>query len=129
MRINIYTLRCKLKMVDTIRQKGIDKKTMRNIHKIVEINELLRIYGALLTRRQAEVLQRRYGQDWSLGEIAEADGISRQGVLNFENKAVRLLRNYEKKLGVYARESKIKALFERTFIDEHARLALQEVFT
>ena len=77
---------------------------MRNITKIVEINELLRIYGGLLTGRQEDVLRRRYAEDMSLGEIAVADNISRQGVLNFENKAVRALRGYEKKLGVWARE-------------------------
>lgn len=102
---------------------------MRNLNKIVEINELLRIYGGLLTKRQLEIMTRRYVGDLSLGEIAEADGISRQGVLNFENKAVRALRGYEKKLGVWARERKIKDLFERTFVDEHARAALTEVFT
>ena len=102
---------------------------MRNLNKIIEINELLRIYGALLTTRQFEVMSQRYKSDLSLGEIADMYGISRQGVLNFENKAVRALRAYEKKLGVWARESKIKNLFEKTFVDEHARAALTEVFT
>ena len=102
---------------------------MRNLSKIVEVNELLRIYGALLTAKQQEIMAQRYKDDLSLGEIAQTHGISRQGVLNFENKAVRLLRAYEKKLGVWARERKIKDLFERTFVDEHARAALMEVFT
>jgi len=102
---------------------------MRNLAKIIEINELLRIYGALLTQKQCDVLKQRYNGDFSLGEIATELGISRQGVLNFENKAVRALRAYEKKLGVYAREKKIKDLFERTFVDAHAREALTEVFT
>ena len=102
---------------------------MRNLDKTIEINELLRIYGALLTQKQRDVLRQRYNEDWSLGEIAISLDISRQGVLNFENKAVRALRNYEKKLGVWSREKKIKDLFERTFIDEHARMALVEVFS
>lgn len=99
------------------------------MNKTVELNELIRIYGGLLTKRQLGVMQRRYGDDLSLGEIAAADNTSRQAVLNFENKAVRLLYKYEKKLGVYAREKKIKDLFARHFVDEHARAALTEVFT
>jgi len=102
---------------------------MRNLNKTIEVNELLRIYGALLTKKQAEVLSWRYKEDWSLGEIAGELNISRQGVLNFENKAVRSLRNYEKKLGVWSREKKIKQLFDSTFVDENARMALMEVFT
>ena len=102
---------------------------MRNLNKIVEINELLRIYGKLLTERQQEIMAQRYKDDLSLGEIASLHGISRQGVLNFEQDAVGSLRAYETKLGVWAREKKIKDLFERTFVDEHARLALTEVFT
>jgi len=102
---------------------------MRNLNKIVEINELLRIYGGILTARQLEIMTQRYKDDLSLGEIAALHGISRQGVLNFEQDAVKILREYEKKLGVWAREKKIKDLFDRTFVDEHARAALTEVFT
>jgi len=102
---------------------------MNNIQKRLEINELLRIYGALLTERQREILTRRYTHDLSFGEIAAEFDITRQAVLNFENKAVRSLRKYEKKLGVYEREHKIKVMLEKTFVDEHARLALYEVFS
>ena len=101
---------------------------MSDINKRIEMNELLRIYGALLTLRQREILTRRYTDDLSFGEIAGEFNITRQAVLNFENKAVRSLRKYEKRLGVYGREQKIKSLLEKTFVDEHARLALYEVF-
>ena len=101
---------------------------MDNIEKRLKINELLRIYGAMLTPRQREILMHRYYDDCSFGELAIEFNISRQAVLNFEIKAVRALMKYEKKLGVYAREQKIKELFERTFVDPHARSALYEVF-
>ena len=71
------------------------------IDKLVEINELLRIYGGLLTKRQFSVLTRRYTDDLSLGEIAEQDNISRQGVLNFEKKALVALYKFEKKVGFW----------------------------
>jgi predicted DNA-binding protein YlxM (UPF0122 family) len=95
--------------------------------KVVEINELLRIYGGLLTRRQSEVLTRRYGQDLSLGEIADEFGISRQGVLNFENKAINQLRKFEKHLGVLSKQVQIKKLLESVITDTNARTALAEM--
>jgi len=102
---------------------------MTDISKRIELSELLRIYGALLTERQRDILSRRYTDDLSFGEIATEFNITRQAVLNFENKAIRSLRKYEKKLGVYGREQKIKNLLEKTFVDEHARNALYEVFS
>ena len=101
---------------------------MSNIQKRVEINELLRIYGALLTERQREILTHRYTDDLSFGEIAAEFDITRQAVLNFENKAIRSLQKYEKRLGVYERKRKVKNLLDKFFVDEHARLALYEVF-
>ena len=37
-------------------------------------------YGGLLTDKQRELFDLHYNQDLSLGEIAENEGISRQGV-------------------------------------------------
>jgi len=102
---------------------------MTDIQTRIELNELLRIYGALLTERQREILSRRYTDDLSFGEIAAEFNITRQAVLNFETKAIRSLRKYEKRLNVYQREQKIKSLLEKTFVDEHARTALYEVFS
>jgi len=100
-----------------------------DIQKRIELSELLRIYGALLTESQRNVIQRRYIDDLSFGEIAAEFNITRQAVLNFEKKAINSLRKYEKRLGVYEREKKIKSLLEKTFVDEHARNALYEVFS
>ena len=102
---------------------------MTDIQTRIELNELLRIYGALLTERQREILARRYTDDLSFGEIAAEFNITRQAVLNFETKAIKSLRKYEKRLNVYQREQKIKSLLEKTFVDEHARTALYEVFS
>ena len=101
---------------------------MTKIDKRIKINDLLRIYGALLTPRQREILTRRYTDDLSFGEIAAEFNITRQAVLNFEIKAVRSLMKYEKKLGFLAREQQLKDLFEKFFVDPYARSALYEVF-
>jgi predicted DNA-binding protein YlxM (UPF0122 family) len=41
---------------------------------------LLDVYGALLSDRKRELLEYYYNEDYSLAEISELTGISRQGV-------------------------------------------------
>ena len=45
-------------------------------------------YGELLTDRQKEFFDLYYNEDLSLAEIAENEGISRQGVLDKKGKAL-----------------------------------------
>ena len=51
------------------------------------IPDLLDIYGCLLTPRQRMLTEYYYCDDLSLGEIAENEGISRQGARDFIKKA------------------------------------------
>ncbi len=46
----------------------------------VRVANLLDIYGMLLTEKQRRILARYMLEDYSLGEIAEEEGISRQAV-------------------------------------------------
>ena len=48
--------------------------------KKIEISMLWQIYGALLTEKQKEYIDYYYNEDLSLAEIAQNDGITRQGV-------------------------------------------------
>ena len=48
--------------------------------KKVEISILCEIYGKLLTKKQYEFINDYYNNDLSLSEIAENNGITRQGV-------------------------------------------------
>ena len=69
-------------------------------NKNLGINILLDVYGALLTDRQRVTLELYYGEDLSLGEIAEETKITRQGVMNCIHKSENKLFELETKLGL-----------------------------
>ena len=78
---------------------------------IYEVSLLLDFYGQLLTKRQYEILDLHYNNDYSLGEIGEYFNISRQGVYDNIKRGKAVLDNYERKLGLVRKftEQKHKA--------------------
>ncbi len=68
--------------------------------KIIEINMLYDFYGQLLTAKQQEILKLYHEDNYSLSEIAEELGITRQGVHDTVKKAEKALHEYESKLGL-----------------------------
>ncbi|MBR1969140.1 MAG: DNA-binding protein [Clostridia bacterium] len=60
--------------------------------------ELLDIYKALLTEKQAEAMEYYYESDYSLGEISELMDISRQGVRDFIKRGEAVMDEMEEKL-------------------------------
>ena len=71
--------------------------------KNLEIAFLLDFYGDVLSDRKRTVLDYYYNLDFSLAEIAEEIGISRQGVRDLIKKAEEELRFFEEKLGLAKR--------------------------
>ncbi len=71
--------------------------------KVIEISLLFDFYGQLLTEKQREVMHFYHEDDYSLGEIAENIGISRQAVYDTVRKSEKILREYEEKLKLLAR--------------------------
>lgn len=55
-------------------------------------------YGELLTEKQKNCFDLYYNQDFSLGEIASDEGITRQGVHDSILRAENALLEYEEKL-------------------------------
>ena len=70
----------------------------------LEMTLLFDYYGDLLTERQRECFELRYGQDLSLGEIGQELGVSRQGVHDNLNRAEDILRKMESKTGCVSRD-------------------------
>jgi Uncharacterized protein conserved in bacteria len=67
---------------------------------------LFDFYGELLTEKQREYFDLHYNEDLSLSEIAESEGISRQGVWDIIRRAEESLRRYEERTGLVARFAK-----------------------
>jgi len=83
---------------------------MENIY---EFALLLDLYGQLLTQRQYEILDLHYNNDYSLGEIAEHLGISRQGVYDNLKRGKEILINAEKKLKLLEKHFVQKSIAEK----------------
>ncbi len=64
---------------------------------------LFDFYGELLTEKQREYFDLHYNADYSLSEIAEMTGISRQGVWDIIKRAEETLRKTEEKTGLIGR--------------------------
>lgn len=62
------------------------------------ISILLDHYGAMLTDKQRDVIDLYYNQDLSLAEIAEHEGITRQGVRDNIKRGEAFLLEMEEKL-------------------------------
>ena len=70
-------------------------------------------YGELLTDHQKSIYEDFVLNDFSLSEIAQERGISRQGVHDLIRRCDKLLMGYEEKLHLLERFQKIKGKIER----------------
>lgn len=75
--------------------------------KDLDISFLLDLYGGLLTEKQRAFLEFYYNDDLSLAEIAENEGITRQGVYDIVKRAKDQLIKFEQKLLINERFQKI----------------------
>lgn len=72
-------------------------------NKTLEMTLLFDFFGDLLTEKQREYFDLYYNEDLSLSEIAENEGISRQGVRDILVRAENSLRETEEKTGIIRR--------------------------
>lgn len=86
----------------------------------VRMSWLLGLYGRALTSRQAELLQQHYDEDLSLGEIAQKEGISRQGVHDAIRRGEGALEEMERQLGLLARWERMDSLMAQALSVTHA---------
>lgn len=100
------------------------------MEKIVEQGLLYDFYGELLTEHQRRVYEDVVIHDMSLSEIAQEQGISRQGVHDLIRRCDRILAGYEERLHLLEKFNRVKdtiAQIERTSSEESVRLLAQRI--
>ena len=78
----------------------------------LEMALLFDYYGGMLTEKQRDCFDMRYNQDLSLGEIAEALGVSRQAVNDNLTRTEALLRRMEENIGCVKRDMLTRSAFQ-----------------
>ncbi|MEG0529349.1 MAG: hypothetical protein RR578_03350 [Bacilli bacterium] len=87
---------------------------METLEKKILINQLLDLYGKLLTDNQQEIMNSYYSYDLSLSEIAANHIISRSAVLDMIKKSELKLEHYEECLGLREKNIRINKLLDTT---------------
>ena len=72
------------------------------IEKTNRMNALFEFYAALLTDKQMNYIELYYADDYSLADIAEEFGVSRQAVYDNIKRTDNIIEDYEMKLQMYS---------------------------
>ena len=83
----------------------------------IEANELLDVYGELLTSRQLEILELYYREDLSYSEISEELKISRAAIQDSVRKSINQLKKYESVVQYIEKRNKVFECLEQGQIE------------
>ena len=83
--------------------------------KNLEISFLLDFYGEMLTDKQRDMVDYYYNDDLSLAEIAENEGITRQGVRDSIKRAEAQMLEMEERLGLARRFRRISGDIQQIY--------------
>lgn len=90
----------------------IISKRVKTMEKILEQTLLYDFYGELLTEHQKQIYEDVVLNDYSFSEVAEEQGISRQGVHDLVKRSSRILKDYEDRLHLVEKFVTIKGRVE-----------------
>ncbi len=76
----------------------VDVKTNDRLQEMMELSRLFDFYGELLGEHKKQIFEDYVQNDFSLSEIADETGLSRQGVHDVIKRCSKKLREYEEKL-------------------------------
>ncbi|SDX98158.1 YlxM family DNA-binding protein [Thermoactinomyces sp. DSM 45892] len=103
------------------------------LEQTTKMNLLYDFYGSLLTEKQQSLLELYYLEDWSLSEIAEHQGTSRQAVFEAIKRAQATLTDLENKLSLVTkhrrRQELIAELRSQLETDANARAVAEPIIT
>lgn len=101
---------------------------VNEMEKNLYISALLDIYGRFLSEKQRSLCEHYYNDDLSLSEIAENEGITRQGVCDSIKRTETKLTAWEKECGYCEKIARLKALAAKPQSDHEKTLqAITEI--
>lgn len=80
---------------------------MMELDEFLEVSTLLDYYKNLLSDKQREYLINHFEDDLSLSEIAKNNDVSRQAAYDNIKRGIKLLKDYEEKLGFHKKEKQV----------------------
>lgn len=83
------------------------------LEKLEHKGMLFDFYGELLTQHQKRIYEDAVFNDLSLGEIADEQGITRQGVHDIIKRCDRILNDYENKLHLVEKFARIRCRVQK----------------
>lgn len=86
---------------------------------------LYELYSSLLTEKQKSYFEDYYYLDYSLQEIAENNGVSRNACYDAINKTCKILVDYESKLKLDKKTNMLKSALELNDIDKIKEIVAQ----
>ena len=101
-------------------------KAEEELEERVELSMLYDFYGALLKENQQRMFEASVLEDYNYAEIAEEEGITRQGAYDAIKRASKQLRSYEEKLGLVAGFEEQKNLIKELKIELQKKMPLDE---
>ena len=88
---------------------------------VVYYNDLYDLYGELLTDKQKEYFEDYYFNNLSFSEMADNYSVSRNAIFKQIHIVINKLEEYEKKLGLLKKKSRIIMLIEKIDNDDIKR--------
>lgn len=88
---------------------------------------LLDFYGPFLSEKQRRLAHHYYNEDFSLGEIAENEGITRQGVCDLIKRAEIQLKRFEQECGYCKKVLNMQKILDNNSCDEEKLSALKGI--
>ena len=92
------------------------------LEQTTKMNLLYDFYHPLLTEKQRLLIEMYYLDDWSLSEIAEHQGVTRQAVFESLKRAGKVLMDLEEKLHLIQKHRQRQQIAERLLaqLEEYA---------
>lgn len=89
------------------------KKKVNDLELLERVNQLIIIYGSLLTDKQKAIMEDYYVYNLSISEISINHEISRAAVNDCLKKSLHNLEDFEKKLHLLKKSEKLQELLKK----------------